>query len=318
VNSSDELDSEVRAVGELLTRVLGRVPEDVAFLTAGAWSRAFAFRDRGAEFVVRLSSLDEDFHKDRLASRYRSAALPIPRFIEMGSTDTGFYAITERVMGSYFEAADEATMRPRLGSFFAALDAIRLADVEHTTGFGVWNAREQAPHATWRDALLSVAIDHPGRRHHGWRNLLAASTVGIGPFDAAFAQLRSVSADLPETRHLVHSDLVNGNVLAVGKRLTGVLDWGSSMYGDFVHDVAWISFWAPWYPHWGNIDFAAEARRHYAEIGLDVPGFDDRLRACQIHIGLEGQAYMARFGLTADLERTAQRTLEIAMGRQRP
>ena len=61
-----------------------------------------------------------------------------------------------------------------------------------------------------------------------------------------------------------------------------------------------------------TIDFVAEARLHFAEIGHDVPEFDDRLRACQIYIGLDGQAYQARFGLLADLERTARRTLEIA------
>ncbi|MBA2756737.1 MAG: phosphotransferase [Chloroflexi bacterium] len=235
--------------------------------------------------------------------------------MDMGPSDAGFYAITERVVGTDFETADEATMRSRLPSLFAALDAMRLVDVSDTAGFGVWNAQGRGPHSTWRDALLSVAVDDPGRRDHGWRDLLASSAVGISPFETAFTELNRLAPDLPENRHLVHSDLVNHNVLAAGDRLTGVLDWGSSIYGDFVYDIAWMSFCAMWYPNWGGIDFAEEARRHYAEIGPDVPGFELRLRAYEIYIGLNSQAYQARFGFAADLERTARRTLEIAAER---
>jgi hygromycin-B 4-O-kinase len=316
VRSKDEPAQEIARVEAILVDVRGRAPDAAAFLAEGAWSRAFAFRDEDGDFVLRLSALDEDFHKDRLAARHRSPALPIPAFVDMGRTDTGFYAITERVPGGEFETADEATIRSRLPSLFAALDAMRSIDVSDTTGFGIWNANGKAPHGTWRDALLAVAVDHEGRRDHGWRDRLAASAIGIDPFETAFAVLAELVADLPEIRHLVHSDLANRNVLAVGDRLTGVLDWGSSIYGDFLFDIAWLSFCAMWYPNWGGIDFVAEARRHYAEIALEVPAFDDRLRAYQIYIGLDSQAYQARFGFTVDLKRTAQRTLDIARGRQ--
>ena len=178
-----EPSAEIRTVERLLTRMLGRAPERLEVLTAGAWSRAFAYRHEGREEVVRLSALDEDFHKDRRAAAFRSTALPIPRFIDMGPTESGFYAITERVAGDPFEIADAVTMRSRLPSLFAALDAMRAVDLGETTGFGVWNAEARAPHASWRDALLSAAMDDPGRRDHGWRDRLAASAVGTGPFD---------------------------------------------------------------------------------------------------------------------------------------
>ena len=84
------------------------------------------------------------------------------------------------------------------------------------------------------------------------------------------------------------------------------------MYGDFLYDLAWLCFWQPWYPAWQRLDFPEEATRHYAAIGLDVPHFEERLRCCQIHIGLAGQAYMAYAGNWTDLPETAQRTLNIA------
>jgi thiamine kinase-like enzyme len=41
--------------------------------------------------------------------------------------------------------------------------------------------------------------------------------------------------------HLVHSDLLHYNVLVAADRVTAVLDWGSSLYGDFLFDLAWLS-----------------------------------------------------------------------------
>jgi hygromycin-B 4-O-kinase len=134
--------------------------------------------------------------------------------------------------------------------------------------------------------------------------------VGSGPFAAAYGRLQALAQDVPEDRHLIHSDLLHYNVLVEGDRITGVLDWGCALCGDLLYDLAWFCFWQPWYPAWQGIDFRAEYLRHCAAIGLGVPRFDERLRACQIHIGLAGQAYQAYAGDWTNLHGTALRTLE--------
>ena len=79
--------------------------------------------------------------------------------------------------------------------------------------------------------------------------------------------------------------------------------------------LAWIDFWAPWSPDWRGVDIvAAAAGEHFEAIELDVPNFAERLRACEIWIGLDGQAYQASKGSWGDLGRTAARTLEVARG----
>jgi hygromycin-B 4-O-kinase len=136
--------------------------------------------------------------------------------------------------------------------------------------------------------------------------------VGSEPFDAAYRCLESLAGDLPDLRCLIHSDLLHYNVLVEGDRISGVLDWGCAMTGDFLYDLAWLCFWQPWYPAWQRIDFEQEARRHYAAIGLAVPGLEQRLLCCQLHIGLAGMAYQAYAGDWVNLEGTAQRTLGLA------
>jgi hygromycin-B 4-O-kinase len=302
---------EVRVEAFLATRSGGDVSA-VAQLAAGVWSKAFAFRRAGRDYVIRFGAYGEDFSKDRLAARYASPALPIPRVLELGEAFGGHYAISERVFGDYIDDVDEKQMRALLPSLFAALDAARLADLSGTTGYGGWNAEGAAPYPSWRAVLLDVASDRPTDRTHGWRDRLAASPVGVGPFEEAYKRLQALAVRVPEERHLIHSDLLHYNVLVEADRITGVLDWGCGLCGDFVYDLAWLCFWQPWYPAWRRIDFRAEALRHYASIGLDVPRFEERLRCCQIHIGLAGQAYMAYAGNWTDLEDTARHTLDVA------
>jgi hygromycin-B 4-O-kinase len=297
---------------EFLGRRFDSDGSDVTQLGMGVWSKAFAFRLAGRDLVIRFGAHQEDFRKDRFAARYACPALPIPRVVELGEAFGGYYAISERLFGSYIDDVDEAQMRALLPSLFAALDAARLADLAGTSGYGGWGADGTAPYPSWRAALLDVASDRPADRTHGWRERMRACSVGIGPFQEAYGRLLELADCVSEERHLIHSDLLHFNVLVEADRVTGVLDWGCGLYGDFLYDLAWLCFWKPWYPAWQRIDFQAEALRHYASIGLDVPHFEDRLRCCQIHIGLAGQAYMAYAGNWTDLEETARHTLDVA------
>jgi hygromycin-B 4-O-kinase len=157
--------------------------------------------------------------------------------------------------------------------------------------------------------LLNVARDRAGERLSGWRVALEQSPTGTGPFDTAYAHLVRLAKAVPNARHLLHADLLNYNVLVDGDRLSAVLDWGSAMYGDWLFDLAWLSYWQPWYPAWAGIDFLAEAKRYF-RIEAD---FDVRVRACALLIGLGEQVYCAWRGPVRyrQLEAVARRTLAL-------
>jgi hygromycin-B 4-O-kinase len=303
---------DVARVEAFLATRFGSDGSDVVHLGTGVWSKAFAFHRAGRDYVIRFGVHQEDFAKDRLAARYTCPALPIPRVVALGEAFGAYYAISERVYGGYLDDVDETQMRALLPALFAALAAARRADLSGTTGYGAWGAEGTAPYPSWRAALLDVSTDRPADRTHGWRESLVASPVGVGPFEEAYGHLQVLAERVPEVRHLIHSDLLHYNVLVEADRVTGVLDWGCGMYGDFLYDLAWLCFWQPWYPAWQYIDFREEAACHYASIGLDVPDFEERLRCCQIHIGLAGQAYLAYAGHWTALQATARRTLDVA------
>jgi hygromycin-B 4-O-kinase len=242
---------------------------------------------------------------------FGSRQLPVPRILEVGEAFGGYFAISERMTGDFIERLDGDRMRKLLPSLFGTLDAIRNVDVSGTSGFGVWGGDGHAPHASWRAALLDAADDRPTKRVHGWRERLAASPAGSQAFDDAFERLQTLIGVCPEDRHLIHSDLLYYNVLVANDRIAAVLDWGSSMYGDFLWDVAWFTFWQPWYSAWREIDFAAEAAGHFSSIDLDVPHMAERLRCYEICIGLDGLAYQAFARHWTNLDWTAHRLQHV-------
>jgi hygromycin-B 4-O-kinase len=308
---------DLDAARSFLTERYGGDVDGVAEAGRGEWSVAYAFRHHGGDYVIRFGQELDDFRKDRFAARFASPALPIPRVVEIGNAFDAHYAISERLFGSYLDQLDATSFRATLPSLFAAFDAARDADLSASRGYGGWGASGDAPHGTWRDALLAVP-GAPPERIAGWRENLALRPEAANAFDEAYERLRSLADACPEERHLLHNDTLNRNVFVqdgrISARISGIIDWGCGTYGDFLYEIAYMSFWWPWYPQWRDIDLMAEARRHYDRIALDVANFDERVRCYQVHTGLDNMAYCAFLGRWSDLENIARRTLAIACG----
>jgi hygromycin-B 4-O-kinase len=190
-----------------------------------------------------------------------------------------------------------------LPGLLAMLDALRDLDVSGTKGYGIWTPDRTGLAATWAQALL--AISQETARVPGWRAALAASPVGIGPFERGYARLAELADGLPDERRVIHGDLLNRNVLVQAPRITAVIDWGNALYGDWLYDAAWLIFWWPWFPQWQSIDITAELERHWDQHSGQPPGLHHRLQACLIHIGLDAMAYNAYRRRWDDLARTA-------------
>ena len=284
----------------------------ISAMRPGEWSAVYAVRTETAELVARFSAHDSDFEKDAYVARYASAALPIPPIIETGPVAGGFYATAERIAGEHIDQIDGTQMRRVLPSLFAALDAIRAIDLSGASGFGGWRADGSTQHPTWLAFLLGVATDPSTRGGLNSREQLRGSPSGVSVFDEGFDRMRALVDHCPEDRYLVHDDLMNRNVLVAGDRVSAVLDWGSSLYGDFLYDIAKLVFYQPWRPAWGHIDFAREARAHYDAIGFAVPNITERLTCYCLRIGLADMAYSAFRERQEQVALKARRVLEFA------
>lgn len=153
-------------------------------------------------------------------------------------------------------------------------------------GYGTWNAGGEAEFATWREFLLAIADDEPHHRTAGWTRKLRSSPGGDAGLARYMAMLESVAIDDVQ-RCVVHSDLINRNVHVHGGTISGVFDWGCSLYGDQLFDLAWLEFWSPWHP---NLDLTSLRVGPVDAAGSNI---ERRLLACLLYIGLGHIVYNA-------------------------
>jgi hygromycin-B 4-O-kinase len=94
--------------------------------------------------------------------------------------------------------------------------------------------------------------------------------------------------------------------VSADNQITAVLDWGNSLAGDPLYDIAWLMFWSPWHPGLDPTRLSEWARSR-----SDRADFDERLLSYQLHAALDGMQYQAFAGLDDDLDATARRTTDV-------
>lgn len=286
-------------------------------LAGGAWSAAYGFVLDDEPLVIRFGAWVEDFEKDRLMARLANgrsaspAALPVPEVLEVGAAGDEWFAVSRRADGGFLDELSGPQMSATLPSLLRTLRAIRSIDPPGD-GYGGWDGNGEAPHRSWSEALLEVAVDEPGGRVSGWRRRLAASELGIEPFETGLAALESLAATLPGNvpRGLIHSDLLHRNVLVADGGVVAVFDWANAMYGDPLFDLAWLTYWWPWHEQWRGIDIRSAIEPDLAELG-PADQVERRLLCCLLRIGLEHIAYNAFVGDWDEVARNTRRTLGL-------
>lgn len=282
----------------------------VESIGAGAWSQCFGFRLGEMEFAIRFGRHVDDFLKDQRAHIFAAPDLPIPKVTEVGEAFDGYYAISTRVRGVPLESVNAAQWRALVPAVAAMLEALRNADLSSTAGIGDWGLDGNAQPIGWREFLLKVAEDSPAARTHGWRKKLDASPEGMAAFEWGCDLLQRVASD-EVPRCLMHRDLINRNVLIAGDRITGVFDWGCSLYGDPLYDLAWFEFWSPWYPEMDVALLRSELDQRWNEAGDAIANKAARLAACYLHIGLDHLGYNAYTGDNENLIASGRRMRDL-------
>ena len=115
-------------------------------------------------------------------------------------------------------------------------------------------------------------------------------------FDQGVDRLHLLAEQVPSRQDVIHRDWVNRNVLVTDANITSVFDWGCSMYGDHLYDVAWLTLCAPWTSGFDRQATRRVTREHYVAEGIDPDDFDRRVECYELHIALGALTYQAFLG----------------------
>ncbi|MGZ3642549.1 MAG: phosphotransferase family protein [Ktedonobacteraceae bacterium] len=291
---SETLSITSLETAQFLQEKYGSGIADVTQIGEGGWSLAFAFALEGERHVIRWSDVADNFERDAVAARFSSDVLPVPPIIEIGRGLHSFFAISPFVGGTYLEALSAAEIENTLPSLLKMLRAVRAVDLSDAAGFGFWNKDGKGSHDSWKAFLLDDKNESEGSLIQGWRANLETSSMGMDAYHELWKEFVPLVEHCPEERSLVHSDLINRNVLTSSGTITAVLDWGSSFYGDSLYDVAWFTFYEPWFPQFQEVRISQRLLEDFiADPHANTVDVDARLMCYKLDIGIGSIAYNA-------------------------
>ena len=293
-------------VTALLERRLGTPISDLQPFGHGALSRAFGFVADARPYVGRCRDADVGYEPDRLAAeRLASTDLPIPRVLEIGRFDGLHYAISERAPGAPLLDLTYDQRTTLLPAIVRTIDRVHQTDVSATHGYGWIDSDGNGVFPTWRAFLESIEDETRPGFWRGWRRLFDETFLERDLWDRAHAWMVALMPRCPEARHLLHGDFSGTNVLSDGERITAVIDWAVSKYGDFLFDVAYQDWQSP----------ARGYRQHFRELyaarGQDVPDFDARVDCYSAWMGMDSLRFYARTDEAEQYEVVKQRLLAL-------
>ncbi|MHB8651748.1 MAG: aminoglycoside phosphotransferase family protein [Minisyncoccota bacterium] len=264
----------------VLTFLKSNFAPDIQLLTAikeGETSQAFSFSSETGDFVIRVHSKKYGFEKDKYAyDHFNSQNIPIPKTLQIGQLNNNFYySITQKADGKIIDHFEKEEVRQVIPQLVNVLDSIHDFNIGDTQ-FGDWKIDGKASETSWKEYLLKLIEkfkDHENKTFEG--TLLEQDIV-----HEILVRYKQLIDYCPNIRHLVHGDYGFNNLLSNGKNITGVIDWELSKYGDFLYDVAWLSFWET------TIDYADIFLKHYQEKNVSVPNFRERILCYKLHFGL--------------------------------
>jgi hygromycin-B 4-O-kinase len=299
-------EQEVRA---LLTMHFEDEIQSLEPIAEGQLTQTCSFVVDGRPYIIRfgLPTQADRFAKEAyVAEHYSSPALPIPAMVHIGQHAGFAFGISVRAQGRVLSKMTETEIVGYFPAMMRAADAMRQADVSHTTGYGWLNTNGGARFSSWHEHLLFLREEEPESDYYGkWHSLFDTTFLERDLFDALFAHMESLLPYCPADRHLVHSNFALPNLIGRDGILTGVIDWTDALYGDFVFDIACLALW------WPQAGFDWRFADFYRQQGVEIPHYAQRLLCYQVFIGTDGLRFFAKTGNEPHYQYTRDRLLAL-------
>lgn len=264
-------------------------------------SRAFLLSTKDMKYVIRVDSVMDTFAKDKYAyEHFATEELIIPKTVQLGKIEVGlFYSITEKLDGAPLSELNDEEFKNALPDLASMLRKIHNIDISKTTGYGNWGIDGKADHKSWKNYIISLRKS----KYWNWDKMFSKDKYERELFDKAYNKMIGLSKFISEDRFLLHGDYGFSNVLIGNGKVTGVLDWGVSKYGDFIYDIAWLDFWAV------KTNYGALLKDYYVDKNLS--SYDERLLCYKCHVGLTSSGFFAKYGDANGYEFTKNRLLKF-------
>lgn len=239
------------------------------------------------QMILRINKSDLGFEKDAYANlNFSSTEVPIPSVISVLPSNNRYYCLSEVAAGQLIDNFDDNVICRLLPTILETHLEISSKYISvNKTGYGVWNKDGIAPFKSWADYLVD--------------------NKNIDLFPDIYSQMTKLIKYCPNMRKLIHGDFGFNNVLSDGRKVTGVIDWSDSKYGDPLYDAAWIRFWS------SEIDYYSMFYNLYNTKGLLVENYAQRIACYTCHLGMNILKFLKENKLQNDYDWAKNRLTKL-------
>jgi hygromycin-B 4-O-kinase len=287
--STIKSDMDTQTAAAFLQAYWGEPAQNMEAIEQGEVNRAYFFRLREQDYVVRFNARLDGFQKERyLADTFASEDMPIPEIIEIGPISGIYFAISKRAAGTtliHYDTKQLTLIQAMLIKLFASMNKL---EVENTHGLGWVLPSGDGSGLSWLEHVESFFDETRPGFWHGWHNLFEGSFLDKGLFNTLYAKMMKLAVYSQTERYLVHGDFHMGNLIADGTRLTGIIDWELAMYGDYMFDLATFHLWSP------HVKLPELYYKHCQFEGREIRHFEERLLSALLIKGLDSLRFYAK------------------------
>ena len=288
--SSVKTRADHNEVHSFLRHNLGLEVVHLAPLTGGEVALAYQVETRDQALVFRLGPHLDNFKKDAAAhTRWNCKDIPIPMVTDLGTfNEKLFFALSEKVEGTRIDLIDTHGKELFKPPLLSTLSAIHLVPIPSGNTYGLWKSDAEPTFISWSEYVL----------HQVQTRLPQGRTFEE---EARLSEWKKKCIDLcytiPNIRALAHGDYGGNNGFAQDSKVSGVIDWAESIYGDPLYDIAWLTFWS-------GEEFLQEYSKTPAAKHFGLEKSDERLSCCLLMIGLGALWFFQYSGQTGAYEWT--------------
>ncbi len=272
-------------------------------LKGGKHSKAFSYEYDGRDLVVRFSTENRGFLKDKYAFEHLGMRISIPRVIEIETYKDLHYCITEKVSG---ETARNQYNRGNFSSLPLLYDSVEdiAKDESGGIGYGYLDIDSHAPYGSSLEYINSV---YESADLFDWDKIFQIKFVDKNFTDYIAEKMKYFARYTTEKKELLHGDFGADNVFIKDGAISGIIDWEKLRCGDHFLDMGRVLFFCP-----DRQATASAAIRFYENKRIEH--WKERAAMGVYHVLLTNYAYAALGGNEASCMSSKTRLKELEQG----
>lgn len=301
MNSTVKTHIDLKEIRMILSGKFTNNYNELNYIKGGEHSKVFSFCVGKEQYIIRVNKELKPFQKDFYAfTHFSKYGIPIPKIVNIDKWNNDLYfCISCKANGHILDNLSKKQFHSIFLNLLIILDKIHNIPIKKYQKYGEWNNTGKANSISWKKYILSINKDN----YYQIDKMIKYSFLEKEVFETIYEVVNRLIQFCPEEQTLVHDDFGFNNVLAKGLKITGVIDWAKSKYGDHIYDLAWLDFWP------SQINYLNTYRKH---IRVDlIPFFYERLICYELYIGLCGLAFFARSFQRGKYERTKKKLMSL-------